>query len=412
MPRLALVLPPRRSDVYALLPALGRVDAVVVTPETTWRAPGEDFAPNGYAALFRQVQRDRPRVAHAVAFGLGSVHPGEDAHHAAWLTALARDHAATPADWLSDHAIATRIGGEDLRLPLPLPFTTTLADVVQQRLLALRAVSGRALIETSAWPFRPPDLALEAAFLHACTRAPGTGLLLDLHNVWTNAQNFDLDPHALIAALPLDRVVEVHVSGGRPADPTWAPGPPMRLDSHDDAVPEAVFDLLTRWLPHLPALRQVTLERMEGTLDTGGDLQVEAELDRLAGILQRRTPSPCPAAIPPAPLPDATPADHLAFEHWLAPTLRGVPTEQRPAPPERFQPYANALHDDVLHVARMLVAKLRFERLMAGSRTAPGQFAQAPAAFSRDFGAYHRSVAPTWVSAAAEGEAWDAFQGA
>jgi hypothetical protein len=185
----------------------------------------------------------------------------------------------------------------------------------------------------------------------------------------------------------------------------------MRLDSHDHAVPEPVFALLSRWLPHLPALEQVTLERIEGSLGDHGADAVEAELERLRAIVMGpRRPLKTPPAPSRAALPGADPADHLALESWLAAQVRGAPPMS--APPEAFAAYAAALDGHSLRVTRALVAKLRFERLVSGSRPAGLAFAADPAAFTAQFRAYHTAVAPQWVSPHEEARAWAAFSDA
>ncbi|MCB9869510.1 MAG: hypothetical protein H6837_06615 [Planctomycetes bacterium] len=50
---------------------------------------------------------------------------------------------------------------------------------------------------------------------------------------------------------------------------------------------------------------------------------------------------------------------------------------------------------DGLRIARLLVARLRFERLMNGSDTARSWFADDPAGFSAAFHDYHADVPPT-----------------
>ena len=394
MTRLALVFPPRAADLAHLKSAIAEVDAAVVTPETTWRSPGTDFATNDYYDVFADLQGDRPRVGHAVGFGLGSFDPGEAAHHHDWLTAMRRDQRDAPVEWTSDHAVATRLAGQDVRLPVPLPLTDTLARLVRQRLLQLQRVAGVALIETSAWTLTWGDHLHAPDFYRAATDAPGLGILLDLHNLWSNSLNFGIDAEAWLARLPLDRVVEVHVSGGAWTDPAWHPGPRIRLDSHDNAVPEPVFDLLERWLPHLPSLRQVTLERMEGTLEGGGEEQVAGELIRLreavAGV-KRNTRADATGR----PLPSATADDHLALEHWLADTLRGATGPRRPV---RFLDELDQLNDNHLQLTRSLVARLRFERVVAASTTAGAAFARAPARFAADFRRWHVATPMTLPS--------------
>ena len=106
-------------------------------------------------------------------------------------------------------------------------------------------------------------------------------VLLDLHNLFTMGVNYGVDPLEYLNRLPLERVIEIHVSGGRDSEPAWLPsGETMRLDSHDDAVPDEVWALLDTALPCCTNLRGVTLERMEGTVGP-------ADVDLLAEELQR-----------------------------------------------------------------------------------------------------------------------------
>jgi uncharacterized protein (UPF0276 family) len=110
-------------------------------------------------------------------------------------------------------------------------------------------------------------------------------LLLDLHNVYTMGKNFDFDPNEYVDRLDLSRVIEIHISGGSDSEPGWLPSrSTMRLDSHDAPVPEPVWTLLARVVPRCPNLRGVTLERMEGTVETGDTALLREEVRRAKRI--------------------------------------------------------------------------------------------------------------------------------
>jgi hypothetical protein len=57
-------------------------------------------------------------------------------------------------------------------------------------------------------------------------------------------------------------------------------------------------------------------------------------------------------------------------------------------------------HPEGVRVAALLVAKLRFERLLRGSESVAARFEADPAGFAAEFRRYHRSVPPTafWPS--------------
>jgi uncharacterized protein (UPF0276 family) len=108
-----------------------------------------------------------------------------------------------------------------------------------------------------------------------------------VHNLVTNAENAGFDARAYAGRLPLERVIEIHVSGGSYSDPEWLPsGRVQRLDSHDGAVPERVWALAEELVARCPNLRGLTLERMEGTVEPDDVPVLRAELRRARQILE------------------------------------------------------------------------------------------------------------------------------
>jgi hypothetical protein len=62
-----------------------------------------------------------------------------------------------------------------------------------------------------------------------------------------------------------------------------------------------------------------------------------------------------------------------------------------------------------IELTALLVARLRFERLMQGSREASALFERDPAGFVALFRAYHREVAPSVYFPAQEGRLFTAW---
>jgi hypothetical protein len=65
--------------------------------------------------------------------------------------------------------------------------------------------------------------------------------------------------------------------------------------------------------------------------------------------------------------------------------------------------------EDGARIAALLVARLRFERVVQGSRRAAAFFDVDPAGFTAAFRAYHRAVAATPFDPAGEAEAFLAW---
>ena len=254
----------------------------------------------------------------------------------------------------------------------------------------------------------------EPAFITAAIGDFGH-VLLDLHNLHTMALNHRFDPLAYLARLDLARVIEIHVSGGAESDPAWLPGGrTMRLDSHDHAVPEEVWALLEYVVPRCPNLRGVTLERMEGTVRPEDVPVLRAEITRARAIVLAAKPVPAAAPTARAKLVASSAEEHAIIESKLADamTARDPLAVLRGAPglsPEMHAALAQASPDGV-RISALLVAQLRFERLIRGSGTSDAWFARDPAGFTASFRAYHAAVPPTAFSPWAEAALFEAFQ--
>jgi uncharacterized protein (UPF0276 family) len=259
-------------------------DYFEVNPETMWRRRDGHLERNDYHALFLRFlgASRKPFVAHGLEFSLGTPldEDGEPARVAEWLERLRDDHAAFSFAWMSEHLGWTTARGLQATLPLPLPHHPEAVAVVAERIRLLQSVVPTALFENWATTFVLDDPGREPEFFNSIAREADCGFLLDLHNAWTQSVNFGLDAWEYVSRLDLDRVVQIHVSGGSMSDPELLPSRrSMRLDSHDAPVPEEVWSLLERVLPRCRA-RGVVVERLNGTFGEADVPGMAAEVRR------------------------------------------------------------------------------------------------------------------------------------
>lgn len=291
---IGLVLQPEEAYLDRVEPLLPLADYAEVAPETLWfhREDGALRA-NGFHRRFAAL-RERsklPFVAHGVGYSVGTDARIDAPRRRQWLERVAEDHRTFRFRWWTDHLGVTVANGHALTLPLPLPMDAGAAAVVRRRLREMQRVVPRVGVENSAQYFVVGDPLDEPAFLRRILRARGFHLLLDLHNVHTMAVNLGFDAREWLARAVrervLDRVVEIHLSGGSSSDPSWLPSRrELRLDAHDSSVPEEVWALLAEALPRCRRLRGVTLERMEGTLADADVPAFREELVRLRRMLE------------------------------------------------------------------------------------------------------------------------------
>jgi uncharacterized protein (UPF0276 family) len=109
------------------------------------------------------------------------------------------------------------------------------------------------ILENSPLYFSAPGSTMsQIQFLTEICDQTSVGLLLDLAHFHITAQTMGFDAASEIERLPLERVVEVHISGVDEQEGShW--------DNHASKAPDAVFDLLGQVLNKAP-VRAVTLE--------------------------------------------------------------------------------------------------------------------------------------------------------
>jgi uncharacterized protein (UPF0276 family) len=109
------------------------------------------------------------------------------------------------------------------------------------------------LLENSPLYFRMPTSTMsQTEFIGEICKTTPVGLLLDLAHFYITANNFKFDPMTEIDRLPLERVVEIHISGvDVQSGGMW--------DNHTARAPRLLFDLLKRVLRRAK-LKAITLE--------------------------------------------------------------------------------------------------------------------------------------------------------
>ena len=161
--------------------------------------------------ILERVRRDYPLVLHGVSLSIGSTDPLDRGY----LDRL-RDLAARiePA-WVSDHLCWTSIGGHNSHDLLPLPYTEETLEHVVSRLGAVQDHLGRRIaLENASTYLRFAGSSIpEWEFLGEVAQRADCGILLDVNNVFVSAVNHGFDPEKYLAAVPAERVWEIHLAG-------------------------------------------------------------------------------------------------------------------------------------------------------------------------------------------------------
>ncbi|HYQ25662.1 MAG TPA: DUF692 domain-containing protein [Polyangiaceae bacterium] len=223
-----------------------------------------------YPSALERIAERYPIVTHGLTLSLGAIAEPD----ARYLSALRTELTRLNPPWHSDHLCFSSAGERVLHELLPLKFSAENLHRVAERARRVEAFLERPLaIENITYYVHPgePEMS-ELSFLQGVLEESGAHLLLDVNNVYVNAQNHGFDPYAFIAALPLERVLEIHVAGHRTLDSG------LLLDTHGQAVADPVLALL-EWTLERTGPVPVLLER-DNDVPELGELLREVSLLR------------------------------------------------------------------------------------------------------------------------------------
>jgi uncharacterized protein (UPF0276 family) len=195
--------------------------------------------------------RRLPVLPHSVSLSVGTAHPADDT----FLAAVDRAVSAAGVPWHSDHLCYSRVPDVDTVALVPIAFSEEMVEVVAANVRRVRElIPLPLLLENIAYYYRTPGGTMdEATFIRRVVERADVGLLLDVTNLALNARNNRYDARRFIDQLPLDRVWQLHIAGGKPYRD-------IILDTHSEAVPPDVFDLVEYVLQRAP-VRAIILER-------------------------------------------------------------------------------------------------------------------------------------------------------
>ncbi|MBX7082900.1 MAG: DUF692 domain-containing protein [Nannocystaceae bacterium] len=252
----------------------GDVDALEWSFDQAWRRP----LPSWAAALLDHYAAADRLWGHGVTMSPGSVDAGD--RHEAWLQRLQHELPQRRLRGVSEHFGFMVAGAIDLGAPLPLPDGPGARAVLRRNLARLAAVAGVPVgIENLALALCRDDAWQQGPMLADVLAHVDGYLVLDLHNLWCQLVNFELDPLATLQRYPLQRARCIHVSGG-----SWWGEARFRRDTHDDEIPEPVLALLQQAVPLCPALEVVVIERLGETL-VGHPDALQRDLERVRARL-------------------------------------------------------------------------------------------------------------------------------
>jgi len=253
------------------------VESAIDVDVAFWEVSPENYMRRGgwYPAGLEQVADRYPVVTHGLTLSLGAV----DEPPAAYLQELREEIGRVRSPWHSDHLCWSTAGSRVLHELLPLKMSTRNVERVADRIRWVQDRLGVPMaFENISWYAHPgrPEMP-EHEFVNRILYRSGCGLLLDVNNVYVNAQNHGFDAAHFIAQLDLRHVVQIHVAGHTQTRSG------LIVDTHGTPVVDPVLELLASTIERTGPL-PVLLERDN---DIPPLRELLAEVRRIDGYYRR-----------------------------------------------------------------------------------------------------------------------------
>jgi len=185
-------------------------------------------------AMLDRLRADHPILLHGVSLSIA----GSDPLDGEYLRALRALCERVEPQFVSDHLCWTALAGHQSHDLLPVALCRNVLDHVCARVAHVQEVLGRRLTLENASvyiAFRGDEMG-EADFFRELCRRSGCGMLLDVNNLYVNAQNLGISALGYLLGIPRASVDYMHLAG-------HAVLPDVRIDTHDADVPASVWDL-------------------------------------------------------------------------------------------------------------------------------------------------------------------------
>ncbi|MEW6146142.1 MAG: DUF692 domain-containing protein [Thermodesulfobacteriota bacterium] len=192
-----------------------------------------------------ELRRDYALSLHSVGTSIGSVDP----LNFDYLKSLKRLIDRLDPFSVSEHLCWSGAHGVHLHDLFPLPMTEETVRHVAGRIERIQDFFGRRILieNVSAYTEFEESEMSEPEFITRIARTSGSGILLDVNNIFINSYNFGLDALEYVENIPGDLVGEIHLGGGEQRDG-------YILDAHNSRIWDEVWDLYGRAVSRLGAV--------------------------------------------------------------------------------------------------------------------------------------------------------------
>ena len=255
-----------KDFLEAILPllSLGDIDAIEWSFDTTIN---NYKSPYWLSELLNEFGKNNRLLGHGVYYSLFDARWTN--RQEVWLTHLKQEIKKHNFTHITEHFGFMSSDNYHKSYPLPVSLHPKVLEIGIDRLKRLQdAVKLPVGIENLALSFSINDIQEQGSFIEKMIDEVGGFLILDLHNIYCQAHNFEVDIFQIINSYPLEKVREIHISGGSWQQSIYTTDKQIRRDTHDNEIPEILFEILPIIIPMCPNLEFIIFERFGNTFNT------------------------------------------------------------------------------------------------------------------------------------------------
>lgn len=282
-PKLGISIMSNPEFIAATLPLFqeAQVDVIEWSFDTILNA---DNQPEWLPLLLKEYGNNNRLLGHGVYYSLLDANWSSKQDH--WLQKAKHETTAYNYNHVSEHFGLMSTQNSHNGYPLPIKLSNSALNIGIDRLKRLQnTVKLDVGIENLALASNVSDIMKQGAFIHKLVTPVSGFIILDLHNIYCQSENFNLNMMAIIKSYPLDLVKEIHVSGG-----SWDNDPALtkkiRRDTHNGTIPNLILEILPTVLKMCPALEYIIFERIGNAFQTQNDgIEFRADFKKIRSII-------------------------------------------------------------------------------------------------------------------------------
>ena len=233
------------------------IDVLLIEPQTFWyHAFSKNIPYQMNMKLFENIKRlPYKKIVHGVSNPIG----GSSLPDASQIPLFVQTINDLNVPWASEHLSFNKFQGLDgyynTGFLLPPRQTSDGVEYAVQSIVTLsRQLPVPLAIETGVNYLKPrSDEMSDGEFVSRVVESADCGIILDMHNIWTNELNGRQTVNNYLDDLPIERIWELHLAGGDEEDGYW-------LDAHSGRIPTPLIDITRSIIPHLPNLHAIIFE--------------------------------------------------------------------------------------------------------------------------------------------------------